>query len=120
MYILETLGTLMIMTIGLSEYVYYMVQSCTTTFELWKMLSDMYEKKVTATKIYLIQRLYNLHMKEFDSVKAHINEYESLNSQISAQGTTIKDELKAILLMSNLPPCGKLLSQLCATCRSML
>jgi hypothetical protein len=46
----------------LSESVYYTVQSCTTTKELWKTLSDTYEKKVAATKIYLIWRLYNLRM----------------------------------------------------------
>ena len=43
-------------------------------------------------------------MKESDSVQAHLNEYESLSSQISAQGTTIEDELRAMLLMSSLPP----------------
>ena len=43
-------------------------------------------------------------MKGSDSVQAHIHEYKSLNSQISAQGTTIEDELKAMLLMSSLPP----------------
>ena len=52
----------------LSESIYYMMQSCTTTFELWKTLSNTYEKKVAITKIYLIQRLYNLRMKESDSV----------------------------------------------------
>ena len=48
----------------LSESVYFTVQSCSTTFELWKTLSNTYEKKVAATKIYLIRRLYNLQMKE--------------------------------------------------------
>jgi hypothetical protein len=38
----------------LSESVYYMVQTCTTTKELWKTLSDTYKKKVAATKISLI------------------------------------------------------------------
>ena len=38
----------------LLESVYFIVQSCSTTFELWKTLSDTYEKKVAATKIYLI------------------------------------------------------------------
>ena len=52
----------------LSESVYFMVQSCSTTFQLWKTLSDTYEKKVAATKIYLIQCLYNLWMKESDLV----------------------------------------------------
>jgi hypothetical protein len=41
----------------LSESVYYTVQVCTTAKELWKTLSDTYEKKVAATKIYLIRRL---------------------------------------------------------------
>ena len=63
----------------LSELVYFTVQSCETTFELWKKLS------------------------ESDSVQAHLNEYESLSSQITSQGTTIEDELRAMILMSSLP-----------------
>ena len=59
----------------------------TTTFELWKMLSDTYKKKVAATKIYLIWRLYNLWMKESGSI----------------HGMMIEDKLKVVLLMSDLP-----------------
>ena len=87
----------------LSESVYFIVQLGSTTFELWKTLSDTYEKKVAATYIYLTRGLYNLRMKESDSVQTHLNEYESLSSQISAQGTAIEDELRAMLLMSSLP-----------------
>ena len=43
-------------------------------------------------------------MKESDSVEAHINEYESISSQLSAEGMTIEDDRKALVLMSNLPP----------------
>jgi hypothetical protein len=88
----------------LSESVYYMVQVCMTARELCKTLSNTYEKKVAATKIYLIQCLYNLRMKESDSITAHLNEYEGIISQLSAQGMMIDDELKALLLMSSLPP----------------
>jgi hypothetical protein len=88
----------------LSESVYYTVQACMTAKELWKTLSDTYEKKVAATKIYLIRRLYNLRMKESDSITAHLIDYEGIISQLSAQGMTIDDELKALLLMSSLPP----------------
>ena len=87
----------------LSESVYFTVQSCTTAFELWKTLSETYEKKVASTKMYLIRHLYNLRMKESDSVQTHLNEYESLSSQISSQGTTIEDELRAMILMNSLP-----------------
>ena len=44
-----------------------------------------------------------MQMKESDSVQAHLNEYESLSSQIMSQGTTIEDELRAMILMSNFP-----------------
>ena len=91
----------------LSELVYFTVQSCSTTFELWKTLSDTYEKKVVATKIYLIQRLYNLWMKESASVQKHLNEFKSLSSHISAQWKNIEDELRAMLLMSSLPSSWK-------------
>ena len=66
------------------------------------MLSETYEKKVASTKMYLIRYLYNLQMEESDSVQAHLNEYERLSSQISSQGTTIEDELRAMILMSSL------------------
>ena len=46
-------------------------------------------------KIYLIQCLFNIQMKESDSVQAHINEYESISSQLSAQEVAIEDELKS-------------------------
>ena len=41
-------------------------------------------------------------MKESNSLQAH-NKYENLSSQLSAQGVTIEDELKALILMSSLP-----------------
>ena len=57
----------------LSESIYYTVQSCQTTYELWKKMSKTHEKKVAATKIYLIWRLHNLWMKKSDLVQAHLN-----------------------------------------------
>ena len=52
----------------LSESMYFTVQSCSIAFELWKTLSETYEMKVASTKMYLIRRLYNLRMKESNSV----------------------------------------------------
>ena len=75
----------------LSESVYITVQSCSTSFELWKTLSKTYEKKVAWTKKYLIWRVYNLRMKESDSVQVHLNEYESLSSHENRGWTQSKD-----------------------------
>jgi hypothetical protein len=43
-------------------------------------------------------------MKESNLIIAHLNDHEGITSQLSAQGMTINDELKALFLMSSLPP----------------
>ena len=51
--------------------------------------------------------------EESDSVQAHLNEYESLSSQITSQGTTIEDELRAMILMSSLPSWETFVTTVC-------
>mgnify|MGYP002775940722 FL=1 len=46
-----------------SKSMYFTMQSCSTAFQLWKTLSDTYEKEVASTNTYLIRHLYNLRMK---------------------------------------------------------
>ena len=74
-----------------------------TAHELWGTLSNTYEKKVTMTKIYLIQRLFNLRMKESYSVTAHLSASESLIAQLSSQGMAIDEELRSLIFMSSMP-----------------
>ena len=57
-----------------------------------------YEKKATVTKIYLIRHLYNLRMKESDSVTAHLSSYETIIAQLFSQGLMIEEELRALIL----------------------
>ena len=54
--------------------------------------------------IYLIRRLYNLRMKESDFVTAQLSAYETIIVQLSSQGMTIEEELRALILLSSLPP----------------
>ena len=66
----------------LSESVYFTVQSCSTTFELWKTLSHTYEKKVAPTDMYLIWRLYNLRTHQ-----SRLPSTQSKNRQSSQSGS---------------------------------
>ena len=70
----------------LSKSVYYMVQSCPTTYQLWKTQSKKYEKKVNDRMTYFILHLYNLWMKEFDLVHAHLNDMKVLISKFRPRG----------------------------------
>ena len=56
----------------LSKSVYYTVQSCDPAHALWETLLSTYKKKEIATKLCMIQSLYNLLMKESDSITAHL------------------------------------------------
>ena len=80
------------------------MQSCATAHALWQLLLSTHEKKTAATKIYLVRRLYNLRMKESDSVTAHLCAYETIIAHLSSQGMTIEEELRALILLSSLPP----------------
>ncbi|MCO5549426.1 hypothetical protein L7F22_002897 [Adiantum nelumboides] len=52
----------------------------------------------------MMQKLFNLRMKESASVASHINEFDFLFAQIHAQQINIDDEMKAIFLLCSLPP----------------
>ena len=50
----------------------------------------------------MIQHLYNLRMKESDSV-TQLSAYQSFIAQLSSQGMTVEEELRALILISSLP-----------------
>ena len=50
-----------------------------------------------------MKRFFNLHMKESIIVSVHLNEFNSLFSQLVAQNLNFGDEVKAIFLLCSLP-----------------
>ena len=66
--------------------------------KLWETLLSTYEKKVTATNIYMIRCLYILLMKESDSITTRLSAYPTLI------GMRIEEELHALIFLSILPP----------------
>ena len=49
-----------------------------------------------------MRKLYDLRMKDTDSVASHLNEFDALWSQFQAQKMTMDDELKYVLLLCKL------------------
>ena len=87
----------------LAKLVYFIVMSATTSISLWQKLCDTYEKETASNKVYLMKRLFNLHMKESTIVFVHLNEFNNLFSQLVAQNLNFGDEVKAIFLLCFLP-----------------
>ncbi|MCO5601899.1 hypothetical protein L7F22_056025 [Adiantum nelumboides] len=87
-----------------AESVYFSVLECESAYALWQKLCNTYEKDTASNKVFMMQKLFNLRMKKSVSVASHINDFDSLFSQIRAQRINIDDEMKAIFLLCSLPP----------------
>ncbi|KAE8731332.1 Detected protein of unknown function [Hibiscus syriacus] len=74
-----------------------------TTVGLMAALSSMYEKPSTSNKVHLMRRLFNLRMTEGASVAQHLNELNTITTQLSSVEIEFDDEVRALILLSSLP-----------------
>ena len=58
----------------------------------WKNLENKYETKNAQAKIFLIQNLMNLKLKEGQSIVEHLNDIEEMITQLSVVGLSLNDE----------------------------
>jgi hypothetical protein len=74
-----------------------------TTKYLWEKLWKMYQSKSLVNKIFVRNKLYNLRMRDRDSVAEHMNTFNSMVSQLVSIEMKISDEDTCIGLMCSLP-----------------
>eukprot|EP00253_Pinus_taeda_P031029 PITA_31029 len=74
-----------------------------TTKALWDKLGTLYQSKSLVNKLFLQRKLYNLRMKDGDSVTEHLNAFNTVVSQLSSVDIKISDEDKCIYLLCSLP-----------------
>eukprot|EP00253_Pinus_taeda_P008336 PITA_08336 len=73
------------------------------TKALWDKLGTLYQSKSLVNKLFLQKKLYNLRMKDGDSVTEHLNAFSTVVSQLSFVDIKISDEDKCISLWCSLP-----------------
>jgi hypothetical protein len=74
-----------------------------TTKDLWDKLGKLYHSKSLVNKIFLRNKLYNLRMRDGDSVEDHFNTFNTMVSQLVSVEIKILDEDKCISLLCSLP-----------------
>ncbi|CAO2827530.1 unnamed protein product [Amaranthus hypochondriacus] len=92
-----------VIRLTLSRNVAFNIAKETTTAGLMKALSNMYEKPSASNKVHLMRRLFSLRMSEGGSVAQHLNELNSVTTQLSSVEITFDDEVLALILLSSLP-----------------
>ena len=101
----EELDALTMSTIRLHlvDSVYFIVLDSKNSKELWKKVCKHMRRKLQQTKCFYMRKLYDLRMKDSDSVASHLNEFNALCSQLQDQKMTMDDELKSAFLLCMLP-----------------
>ena len=69
---------------------------------LWDKLGTLYQSKSLVNKFFQWKKLYNLRMKDGDSVKEHMNAFNTMVSQLSSIDIKISYEDKCIGLLCSL------------------
>eukprot|EP00253_Pinus_taeda_P001538 PITA_01538 len=70
---------------------------------LWVKLGPLYQSKSLVNKLFLRKKLYNLRMKDRDSVTENLNTFNTVVSQLLFVEIKILDEDKCIILLCPLP-----------------
>lgn len=73
-----------------------------TAKALWEKLGTLYQSKSLVNKLFLQKKVYNLRMKDGDSVIEHLNAFNTVVSQLSSVDIKILDEDKCISLLCSL------------------
>ena len=55
-------------------------------------LAKLYEKPSASNKVFLMKRLFNMKMSESGSIADHLNEFNTVTSQLSSVGVKFDDE----------------------------
>ena len=87
----------------LAELVYFTIVEETTTMGVWKKLIANYESKSASNKVYLMKKLFDLCMKEGTNITGHLNEFNIIFLQLTAQGLNFGEEVRCIFLLCSLP-----------------
>ena len=87
----------------LSNSVLLNVSEEATAKDLWEKLGKLYQSKSLVNKIFLRKRLYNLRMRDGDSVAEHLNAFNTVVSQLVYVEIKISDEDKCVSLLCSLP-----------------
>ena len=88
--------------LSLASMVAFNVSREKTTKDLIAALSKMYEKPSASNKVFLM-KLFNLKMADNESISGHLNELNTLTSQLELVEINFEDEIRALVLLFSLP-----------------
>ncbi|MCO5603317.1 hypothetical protein L7F22_057466 [Adiantum nelumboides] len=87
------LSTIML---ALTESVYFNVVDEVLAYDAWTKLSGLYKKQSATSQVYWLKKLVDLKMKEGTPISNHLNEFNTIYSELSAQGVRFDKPVRAM------------------------
>ena len=81
----------------------YLVGEPKDPVDVWKLLSNNFQKKMWANRLALRRKLHSLRLKEGQSVCNHIKCMTELFNELTVVGDNISDEDRVVYLLASLP-----------------
>lgn len=78
-------------------------QRCNSSKEAWDKLIKIFKSQDVVTKIYLMDNLSSLTMKENDQLIHHIQKFQTIMVQLNARKAPMDDGDAMLNLMRSLP-----------------
>ena len=66
-------------------------------------LDKLYEKPQASNNVFLIKCLFNMKMSQGGFVVDHLNEFNTITSQLSSLKVNFDDEVRALLILCSFP-----------------
>ena len=92
--------TLATIRLTLAPIVAFNIVNKRMTKGLMAAICNIYEKPSASNKVYLMRRLFNLKMTESQLMDKHLNEFNTIMSQLQSVRIDFDDEIKALLILS--------------------
>ncbi|GJU83864.1 retrovirus-related pol polyprotein from transposon TNT 1-94 [Tanacetum coccineum] len=92
-----------VVRLSLAKNIAYNIVNEKTTYDLFKALSNMYEKPSASNKVFFIRQLVNTKMKEGTPIADYVNEFNLNLSRLMSVDIKFDDEVQALLLLSLFP-----------------
>jgi hypothetical protein len=73
-----------------------------TSNDLWDKLENLYQSMSLVNKLFLQKNMYNLRIRDGDSMIEHLNAFKTMVSQLLSVDIKISDEDNCIILLCSL------------------
>ena len=94
---------LAIVVLSVDTMLVYILGEPTDPVEVWKTLSEQYQKKTWTNHLNLRRRLHSLKLKDGESVQSHVKEMTEIFNELAIVGDTIEDDDRVVYLLASLP-----------------